>query len=58
MEPKKCYIRIHVYMGLRTLKEKGGSGWMSFFGDSKFNFVPTEFDRFFQYSRILMVRRS
>ena len=45
-------------MGLRTLKGKGGSGWMSLSGDPKFNLVPIEFDRFIQYSRILMVRRS
>lgn len=31
-------------MGLRTLKWKEGSGWMSLFGDPKFNLVPVEFD--------------
>ena len=43
LEPRN-YDRIYVYMGLRTLKWKEGSGWMSLFGDPKFNLVPVEFD--------------
>lgn len=46
--PWNCYRRNHVYMGVGTLKRKGGSDRMSLFGDCKFNLVPVEFDGYKQ----------
>lgn len=58
VEPRNAYRTKHVYMGMGTLKGKGGMGWMSAFGDPKVSLVYVEFDGYIQSSRILMVGRS